>query len=132
MIEIRRIRGESVIEFKIGPQRPCFITVHDVDELCALLQQETHGASDRGVLEQSEFGAKLVAEVRRARAKFPSGKDLIPALMEECGELARELLQNGNTPHARVEAIQVAATAMRIATEGAVEFNNMTEEQRQR
>ena len=70
-------------------------------------------------------------EVIRAEQKFPSGRNLLAALMEECGELARELLQNGNTDHARAEACQVAAVAFRIALEGAREFDNLTEEERQ-
>lgn len=70
-------------------------------------------------------------EIDRAQKKFPSGRNLLAALMEECGELARELLQNGNTDHARAEACQVAAVAFRIAHEGAKEFDNLTEEERQ-
>lgn len=74
----------------------------------------------------------LDAELDRARRKFPAATHLVPALMEECGELARELLQNGNTEHARKEALQVACVAMRIATEGAREFDALTEEERQK
>ena len=73
----------------------------------------------------------IEAEVARAEMKFPSGRNLLAALMEECGELARELLQNGNTDHARAEACQVAAVAFRIALEGAKEFDNLSEEERQ-
>lgn len=80
----------------------------------------------------TQAGEELSAEMRRARGKFPSATHLVAALMEECGELARELLQNGNTPHARSEAIQVACVAMRIATEGAIEFDKLTEEERQK
>lgn len=74
----------------------------------------------------------LVKEMKRARRKFPGNALLVVALAEEVGELARELLQNGNTAHARKEAIQVACVAMRIATEGDATFNNLTAEQRQK
>lgn len=74
---------------------------------------------------------RLADEVYFAKSKFPSGKNLLAALMEECGELAQELLQNGNTEHAFTEAIQVAAVALRIALEGAKEFDNLSEEERQ-
>lgn len=70
-------------------------------------------------------------ELERARKKFPQGLHLVPALMEEIGELARELLQKGNTEHARKEAIQVACVAMRIASEGCPEFDNLDDEARQ-
>lgn len=73
----------------------------------------------------------LRAELARARAKFPRGEHLVPALMEEIGELARELLQKGNTQHAYKEAIQVACVAIRIASEGCPEFENLDEEARQ-
>lgn len=75
---------------------------------------------------------ELNDELRRARAKFPGTALLTVALVEEVGELARELLQNGNTEHARKEAIQVACVAMRIATEGDATFNDLTDEQRQK
>ena len=75
---------------------------------------------------------ELHDEMERAKKKFPGGSNLPLALQEECGELARELLQNGNTVHARKEAIQVACVAMRIATEGVHEVDNLPEEQRQR
>jgi len=73
---------------------------------------------------------ELASEIDRARRKFPGGKLLTLALDEELGELARELLQNGNTPHARKEAIQIACVAIRIATEGCAEVENIGPESR--
>lgn len=88
----------------------------------------------RAELDCKTFSAisELQKEIDRARNKFPGGSLLTLALQEECGELARELLQNGNTEHARKEAIQVACVALRIATEGVLEVNNLTAEQRQK
>ena len=56
-------------------------------------------------------------EVGRARRKFPSPEASMCALTEEVGELAKALLDES---HERVieEAIQVAAMAVRVATEG--------------
>lgn len=73
---------------------------------------------------------ELENEIGRARAKFPGNNHLLAALTEEVGELAKELLQHGNTADARKEAIQVACIAMRIATEGAKEFDTLTEQER--
>ncbi len=74
----------------------------------------------------------LALEMARARGKFPGNRHLLAALMEECGELAKELLQNGNTVNAYKEALQVACVAMRIATETAPEFDTLTEKERQK
>lgn len=73
----------------------------------------------------------LATEILRARDKFPGNAHLLAALTEEVGELATELLQRGNCRDARKEAIQVACVAIRIATEGAKEFDTLTEQERQ-
>lgn len=74
----------------------------------------------------------LVREIKRARRKFPGNELLHAALSEEVGELAKELLQHGNTAHARKEAIQVACVAIRIATEGDATFDNLSAAQRKK
>lgn len=61
----------------------------------------------------------LMAEMVRARAKFPSNRYLMTALAEEIGEMADAWVTEPNSPHARHEALQVACVAMRIAMEGA-------------
>lgn len=65
----------------------------------------------------------VAAEVREARAKFPGPNPTIAALAEEVGELAQAMLHIREGKHNdwdRVwrEAVQVAAMAMRAATEG--------------
>lgn len=62
-------------------------------------------------------------EVQRARAKFPGPNLNLAALTEEVGELAQALLQiregkSNDWGHVVSEAVQVAAMAMRGATEG--------------
>ena len=73
--------------------------------------------------------ADLEAEVFRARTKFPGNALLLAALVEEAGELARELLQRGGDDRIRKEALQVACVAMRIYEEGDATFANVTDAQ---
>jgi len=60
---------------------------------------------------------QVMAEIDRARDKFPSPECSMTALTEEVGELATALMDE---QPARVieEAVQVAVMAIRIATEG--------------
>ena len=60
---------------------------------------------------------ELFAEVDRARAKFPSRRFRLAALVEEVGELAEAIVARDSVRIHR-EAIQVATCAMRIAEEG--------------
>lgn len=64
----------------------------------------------------------LNRELERARAKFPGNKNLLPALMEEVGELATALMENEGTDRVRAEALQVACVALRIFEEGEPAF----------
>jgi hypothetical protein len=73
--------------------------------------------------------ADIEAELNRARSKFPSNEDILPALMEEVGELAQALIQHKHEPHKNKthvdiynEAIQTAVMAIRIASEGDPNF----------
>jgi hypothetical protein len=58
----------------------------------------------------------LTCEIERARDKFPSNAHLFLALVEEVGELSKDLLE-GN-PGWREEALQVACVALRLYEEG--------------
>lgn len=60
---------------------------------------------------------ELRAELARGRAKFPGNRLLLPALVEEVGELCAALV-DGNREAVRREAIQVATVAIWIAEEG--------------
>lgn len=58
-------------------------------------------------------------EVVRSRTKFPGNGRMLWALSEEVGEVARAFIDHGpNSDSAKTEAIQVAATALRIYEEG--------------
>ena len=65
-----------------------------------------------------DFCCEMNKERVRAKIKHPSNKNLIPALMEEVGELANALLElenNADPVYVYHEAVQVATLAMRIA-----------------
>ena len=73
----------------------------------------------------AKFHEDMLAEVMGAREKFPGSNPNFAALIEEVGELAKDLLQQSYEPHkgktaAHVyrEAVQVAAMALRVACEG--------------
>ena len=62
-------------------------------------------------------------EIIRARTKFPGNKHLTAALMEEVGEVAKELLEDGDNVWG--ECVQTACVALRIATEGDADFERV-------
>lgn len=68
----------------------------------------------------------ILAEVRRARAKFPGNEKLLAALMEEVGELAQAMLQRKDADEVRKEAVQVACVAVRLIEEGDSDFARET------
>lgn len=74
-----------------------------------------------------EFLNHVRDEVARARSKFPDNNLMLAALTEEVGELAQAMLKVacGKWDAQRVyeEAVQVAAMAARVATEGDKSFN---------
>jgi hypothetical protein len=65
-------------------------------------------------------------EIKSARKAFPSNTRRHAALVEEVGKTAQALIEHsqGNAPPEAVvnEAVQVAAMAVRLATEGSNEF----------
>jgi hypothetical protein len=70
----------------------------------------------------SAFLCEVEAELARARFKFPSPFGCLAALTEEVGEVAQAVLKHaagkGGKQHIYEEAVQVAAMAARVATEG--------------
>lgn len=96
--------------------------------------------SDKNII---HFLGHVDDEVEKARNKFPSNQFLLPALMEEVGELAQALMEFAKLhdpkkvwPTHKViptkgdiykEAVQVAAMAARIATEGDPHFVAMNQ-----
>lgn len=72
------------------------------------------------------FIIEVLSEVEFAREKFPEPDGLMTALTEEVGELAKALMDEPNV-NVYKEAIQVAAMACRIATEGDPTLNKIRE-----
>ena len=69
----------------------------------------------------------ILAELKRARKKFPENRHQLTAFNEEVGELNQALLQcqYGGKGHNDVymEAVQAAAMAIRVGVEGDSTFN---------
>lgn len=82
---------------------------------------------------ENEFLIDVLAEVQRARRKFPKPTFSTIALTEEVGELAQAVLKvsAGKWPRERIydEAVQVAAMALRVALEGDDSVAAMTYEE---
>jgi hypothetical protein len=68
----------------------------------------------------SGFLNALVAELEMARVNFPD-RPTMAVLVEEVGEVARAL-QDESREAIYLECVQVAAMAMRMATEGCREY----------
>lgn len=65
----------------------------------------------------------LLGEIDFARRKFSSNWALLAALGEELGELSEALVEGKPAHQVFHEAIQVAAVAIRVATEGDAQFS---------
>ena len=71
----------------------------------------------------------IKAELSRAREKHPTNGDMLPAVVEEVGEVTQALMEQKREGHKGIsseeiykEAIQVAVTAIRLAVEGDSNF----------
>ena len=77
-------------------------------------------------LADQEILEAIQRELLRARAKFPANNHMLAALQEENGELANALIEHANGKRTAMavyaEAVQVAAMAIRVATEGDASF----------
>lgn len=71
----------------------------------------------RGEGEAEALAAEILAELRRAREKFPGNNVMTLALVEEVGELAKATFEESRD-RVRQEAIQVAVMAMRVVLDG--------------
>lgn len=72
----------------------------------------------------------IIGELAAARAKFPDNLHQLAALTEEVGELAQAMIQHDvdgtqTTQQVLREAVQVAAMAIRVATEGDQNYSYM-------
>lgn len=84
------------------------------------IKRVNEAATDR------EFTEAVLAEVKRARAKFPGANATNAALVEEVGEVSTALMfEPWNM--VRAECVQVAAMALRLAIEGDATFKDWRE-----
>lgn len=67
--------------------------------------------------EQKKLVDEILAELARARTKFPGDNVTLAALMEEVGELAKATFEESRAK-VRKEAVQVAVMAMRMVLDG--------------
>lgn len=67
--------------------------------------------------EEEALVQEILAELRRAREKFPGDNVTTLALVEEVGELAKATFEESRD-RVREEAVQVAAMAMRVVLDG--------------
>jgi NTP pyrophosphatase (non-canonical NTP hydrolase) len=65
---------------------------------------------------------EIMAELARARAKFPGDNVTMLALMEEVGELAKATFEEPRSA-VRKEAVQVAVMAIRVILDGDATLN---------
>lgn len=93
------------------------------DQMCAFAESIVNPILEAhiGNPQLARFSAEFIAEVHRARKKFPSNEHLTCALMEEVGEVAKALLEG--TDNLREECVQAACVAARIALEGDADFS---------
>ena len=68
-------------------------------------------------IKTAQFLNDMTDELKSARRKFPSSDAAMVALVEEVGELAKAMLEE-STDRVWAEAVQVAAMACRVASEG--------------
>lgn len=66
---------------------------------------------------EQELASDILAELDRARTKFPGKNVTFAALVEEVGELATAIFEE-SADRVRKEAVQVAVMAMRIVLDG--------------
>lgn len=66
---------------------------------------------------EAELASKILAELQRARAKFPGKNVTFAALVEEVGELSTALFEE-SAQSVEKEAVQVAVMAMRVVLDG--------------
>lgn len=81
------------------------------------------------VTEEHRLAIEILAELARARTKFPGKNVTFAALVEELGELATATLSESRD-RVRKEAVQVAVMAMRMVLDGDHTFDSWRAEQR--
>lgn len=75
---------------------------------------------------ERELVVDILAELKRARAKFPGPDATFAAMVEEAGEVATAMMEEP-VENVRKEAIQLAVMAIRIVLDGDCTMNEWRE-----
>jgi hypothetical protein len=108
-------------EGKTAPEAVAFHAVELAAEACCLSLQVPIGRCAEMEQRAQRFFADAWSETQRARGLFPGNTLQLAALHEEVGELSDAYLDwycGDPDSNVRTEAVQVAAMACRVATEG--------------
>lgn len=100
----------------------------DVGNLAMMLHQRSERITPASppkaeITEEQALADEILAELVRARTKFPGKNVTFAALVEEVGELATATFEEGRD-RVRKEAVQVAVMAMRMVLDGDHTFDN--------
>ena len=88
---------------------------------------KTLGSTAEEKTDEQKLAAEILNELTRARKKFPGKNVTFLALVEEVGELATAMFEEGRE-NVKKEAIQVACMAMRIVLDGDHTIDNWRNE----
>lgn len=86
-------------------------------------QVRLHAAIKSARFPERKLADDILAELVRARTKFPGKNVTFAALVEEVGELATATFEEGRE-RVRKEAVQVAVMAMRMVLDGDHTFDD--------
>lgn len=104
LIERARVAGESEGSTSTEPKAERHVAQMVANDMAVMTAEQ-------------DLAADILAELNRARAKFPGKNVTFAALVEEVGELATATFEE-SAHHVRKEAVQVAVMAMRMVLDG--------------
>lgn len=104
-----------------------FYTVEALYKAPPEIHPTTSEARLREATPEDALAAEILAELTRARAKFPGRNVTFAALIEEVGELATATFEEASS-RVRKEAVQVAVMAMRMVLDGDHTFDEWRKE----
>ncbi|QDZ10563.1 hypothetical protein [Devosia ginsengisoli] len=117
-----RIKPGAVEE--LGPGFDDLLELRNlVPEAATALSAQASPASLEGVTDEQVLASEILAELTRARTKFPGKNVTFAALVEEVGELATATFEE-SSDRVRKEAVQVAVMAMRMVLDGDHTFDD--------
>lgn len=109
----------------------CTETMMCITEYCYPCHARACFAALRKDAEKGASGKSIYDEVRdevtRSRAKYPQNRHMLAAVTGELGELADALIKSEGHERVREEAVQVAATAVRLVLDGDADFGGGVE-----